>query len=274
MKMALSDRTTAVLSSLRCNLSLSKSLEDLLEDYRTAHPFPYLVLDKIFPSERLDALLNELPPPSSPKWVNERHDRMIKSNLRSAVDLSDEAFRFAATLHSASFLYFLSEITGIEALLPDPYLSGAGYHVIPPGGKFDVHADRNTDHFSGLERRLAMLVYLNKSWDPQYGGQLELWNQDGTQREEVIEPIFNRTVIFEIGDKNFHAVSPVTERSGRKRISFAVYYHTVGRNVAPHSSLFAPEIYQGKGLRVRRAVREVLPPIIFRALKGLRSRTY
>ena len=122
MKMALSDRTTAVLSSLRCNLSLPKSLEDLLEDYRTAHPFPYLVLDNIFPSERLDALLNELPPPSSPKWVNERHDRMIKSNLRSAVDLSDEAFRFAATLHSASFLYFLSEITGIEALLPDPYL--------------------------------------------------------------------------------------------------------------------------------------------------------
>jgi 2OG-Fe(II) oxygenase superfamily len=274
MKMALSDRTTAVLSSLRCNLSLSKSLEDLLEDYRTAHPFPYLVLDNIFPSERLDALLNELPPPSSPKWVNERHDRMIKSNLRSAVDLSDEAFRFAATLHSASFLYFLSEITGIEALLPDPYLSGAGYHVIPPGGKFDVHADRNTDHFSGLERRLAMLVYLNKSWDPQYGGQLELWNHDGTQQEKVIEPIFNRTVIFEIGDKNFHAVRPVTERSGRKRISFAVYYHTVGRNVAPHSSLFAPEIYQGKGLRMRRAMREVLPPIIFRALKGLRSRTY
>lgn len=271
MKIALSDRTAAVLSSLRCNLFLTKSLEELLDSYRTAHPFPYLVLDDLFPSERLDALLTELPPPSSPKWVNERHNRMIKSNLRSAVDLSDEAFRFASTLHSASFLYFLSEITGIEALLPDPYLSGAGYHVIPPGGKFDVHADRNTDHFSGLERRLAMLIYLNKAWDPQFGGQLELWNQDGSQREKVIEPVFNRTVIFEIGDKNFHAVRPVTEQSGRKRISFAVYYHTVGKNIIFHNSLFAPEIYQGKGQRVRRAVREVLPPILFRALKGLTS---
>ena len=271
MKVALSDRTAAVLSSLRCNLFLTKSLEELLDSYRTAHPFPYLVLDDLFPSERLDALLTELPPPSSPKWVNERHNRMIKSNLRSAVDLSDEAFRFASTLHSASFLYFLSEITGIEALLPDPYLSGAGYHVIPPGGKFDVHADRNTDHFSGLERRLAMLIYLNKAWDPQFGGQLELWNQDGSQREKVIEPVFNRTVIFEIGDKNFHAVQPVTERSGRKRISFAVYYHTVGKKIAFHSTLFAPEIYQGKGQRVRGAIREVLPPILFRALKGLTS---
>jgi hypothetical protein len=270
--MAKTDRTSAVLSSLRCNLSLAKSPEELLDDYQTAHPFPHLVLDELFPPETLNSLLEELPPASSSKWVNERHDRMIKSNLRSAVDLSEQAFQFAATIHSASFLYFLSEITGIKALLPDPYLSGAGYHVIPPGGKFDVHADRNTDHFSGLERRLAMLVYLNKSWDPQYGGQLELWNQDGTQREKVIDPIFNRTAIFEIGDRNFHAVRPVTERSGRQRISFAVYYHTVGRNIASHNSLFAPEIYQGKRQRARQMARDILPPVLFRALRGLKGK--
>jgi 2-oxoglutarate-Fe(II)-dependent oxygenase superfamily protein len=270
-KMTKTDRTTAVLSSLRCNVSLTKSLDELLEDYRTAQPFPHVVLDNLFSSDTLDSLLEELPPASSPKWVNERHDRMIKSNLRSAVDLSDQSFLFAATLHSASFLYFISEITGIQALLPDPYLSGAGYHVIPSGGKFDVHADRNMDHFSGLERRLAMLVYLNKAWEPQFGGQLELWNQDATRCEKVIEPIFNRTVIFEIADKNFHAVQPVNDRSGRKRISFAVYYHTVGRNVAFHSSLFAPEIYQGKGQHIRQAARELLPPVLFRGLKRLKS---
>jgi hypothetical protein len=270
-KMTKTDRTTAVLSSLRCNVSLTKSLDELLEDYRTAQPFPHVVLDNLFSSDTLDSLLEELPPASSPKWVNERHDRMIKSNLRSAVDLSDQSFLFAATLHSASFLYFISEITGIQALLPDPYLSGAGYHVIPSGGKFDVHADRNMDHFSGLERRLAMLVYLNKAWEPQFGGQLELWNQDATRCEKVIEPIFNRTVIFEIADKNFHAVQPVNDRSGRKRISFAVYYHTVGKNVAFHSSLFAPEIYQGKGQHIRQAARELLPPVLFRGLKRLKS---
>ena len=272
--MAKPDRTTTVLTSLRCDLSLTKSLEALLNDYQTARPFPHLVLDELFPLETINSLLEELPPPSSSSWVNERHDNMIKSTLRSAVDLSERAFQFAATIHSASFLYFLSEITGIKALLPDPYLSGAGYHVIPAGGKFDVHADRNTDHFSGLERRLAMLVYLNKSWDPQYGGQLELWNQDGTQREKVIEPNFGRTVIFEIGDQNFHAVRPVTEQSGRKRISFAVYYHTVGRNVVSHNSLFSPEIYQGKGRRVHQMTRDLLPPALFRSLKVLKKKMH
>lgn len=270
-KMTKPDRTTAVLSSLRCNVSLAKSLDELLEDYRTAQPFPHLILDGLFQTDTLNSLLEDLPPSSSPKWVNERHDQMIKSNLRSAVDLSEHSFLFAATLHSASFLYFLSEITGIQALLPDPYLSGAGYHVIPPGGKFDVHADRNMDHFSGLERRLAMLVYLNKSWDPQFGGQLELWNQNGTHCEKVIQPIFNRTVIFEIADKNFHAVRPVTHQSGRRRISFAVYYHTVGRDVAFHSSLFAPQVYQGKGRHIRRVARDLLPPLLFRGLKRLKS---
>lgn len=269
--MAKADRTTAVLSSVRCKLSINKSIEGLLQEYNSARPFPHLVLDNLFPSDVLDSLLNELPPVASPKWVNERHDRMIKSNLRSAVDLGDEANKFASMLHSAGFLYFLSEITGVHALLPDPYLSGAGYHVIPEGGKFDVHADRNTDHFSGLERRLAMLVYLNKSWNPDYGGQFELWNENGTQREKVVQPDFNRTMIFEIADKNFHAVRPVTGSHGRKRISFAVYYHTVGKNVAQHNSLFAPELYQLKGHRARQVARDTLPPFLFRALKGLKS---
>jgi len=266
------NRTTEVLSLIRCKLAVNNEVEDLLNDYRTAKPYPHLVLDNLFPSELLDSLLNELPPLSSEKWVHERHDHLVKSNLRSAADLSEQSFHFASTLHSAAFLYFLAEITGIRALLPDPYLSGAGYHVVPEGGKFDVHADRNTDQNSGLERRLAMLIYLNKAWEPDYGGQLELWNQDGTRCEKVIEPIFNRTVLFEIGDKNFHGVRPVVGGQGFSRRSFAVYFHTVGKGLVSHGSIYAPSIYQTKGPLVRRMVRESLPPFLLRALKkGLKT---
>lgn len=271
--MAKSTRTAEVLSFLRMPLSIDKSVEELLSDYRSAKPFSYHVLDNLFPSEMLDSLIDELPPLSSEKWVHERHETLVKSNLRSATDLGEKAFQFASVLHSAGFLYFLTSITGIKALLPDPYLTGAGYHVVPEGGKFDVHADRNTDHNSGLERRLAMLVYLNKSWKPDYGGQLELWNQDGSQCEKVIEPLFNRTVIFEIGDKNFHAVRPVTKGMNFKRQSFAIYFHTVGKNLVMHNSLYAPKIFQDKEPLVRRVVRDAIPPILLRTLKSLRKPT-
>lgn len=270
--MSSGNRTATVLSYVRCPLSLDANVEELLERYKTAAPFPYLVLDNLFPSEVLDALLAELPPLTSEKWVHDRQDETVKSNLRSAVDLGDRGHEFASMLHSAGFLYFLSEITGIRPLLGDPYLTGGGYHVVPEGGKFDIHADRNTDHFSGLERRLAMLTYLNKEWKPEYGGQLELWNQDATKCEQVVEPMFNRTAIFQIGDKNFHGVRPVVGK-GRMRRSFAAYFHSVGRGIRLHNSLYAPQIYRDKTGLAKVLVREALPPFLYRALKNVKPKT-
>ena len=108
----------------------------------------------------------------------------------------------------------------------------------------------------GLQRRLAMLVYLNKAWQPEFGGQLELWNQDGTRCEKVIEPIFNRTVIFEIADSNFHAVRPVASGSGAARKAFAAYFHTVDGSIVPHNSVYAPSIYQDRERSYSTALRE------------------
>ena len=197
---------------------------------------------------------------------------MIKSNLRSAVDLEDHGYTFASVLHSAAFLYFMTEITGIKALLPDPYLGGAGYHLMQEGGKFEVHADRNTDFHCGLQRRLAMLVYLNKAWQPEFGGQLELWNRDGTRCEKVIEPIFNRTVIFEIADTNFHAVRPVAAGSGAARKAFVAYFHTVDGKILPHNSVYAPAIFRDWDGVIHRVARATLPPFIWEALKGIQRR--
>jgi hypothetical protein len=269
--MRTNDRTAEVLSFLRCKLSPTRSVNELLDDYRLAKPFPHLVLDDLFPAEALEALLEELPPVSSEKWVHQLDELMFKSNLRSAVDLEEAGYAFSSMLHSAAFLYFLTEITGIEALLPDPYLGGAGYHVMHEGGKFEVHADRNTDYHCGLQRRLAMLVYLNKAWQPEFGGQLELWNQDGSRCEKVIEPIFNRTVIFEIADTNFHAVRPVASGAGATRKSFAAYFHTVDGTIVPHSSVYAPSIYQNREGVLNRVARASLPPFIWGALRKLKK---
>jgi hypothetical protein len=259
----------ATLLSDKVNLPVSTS--ELLASYKNADPFPHLVFDNLFRPETLDQLLNELPPMTDEKWVHERQERLVKSNLRSAVDLGPEAYQFASFVHSASFLYLLSEMTGIWGLLPDPYLGGAGYHVVPRGGLFDVHADRNVDQVTGLHRRLAMLTYLNHSWKPEYGGQLELWDTAGTQCQRVVEPDFNRTVIFEVGDKNFHAVRPVTTDE-RSRMSFAVYYHTVGdKGLQPHNSIYAPTFYQKKESMGRRLLKELTPPILLRKAKSLKS---
>ena len=259
-----------IASMLTDRVNLPAPTSEMHQRYKNAVPFPHLVIDNLFPTETLEDMLEELPPLTDDKWVHDRNAQSVKSNFRSAVDLGPRGYQFAAFLNSAGFLYLLSEMTGIWGLLGDPYLGGAGYHVVPAGGKFEIHADRNTDMNTGLFRRLAMLTYLNHDWDPALGGQLELYNDDATKCEKVVEPIFNRTLIMEIGDKNFHAVRPVLSDT-RSRMSFATYYHTVGeKDFKAHSSIYAPTFYQQKEPLGRRLVKDLLPPIMLRALKSVK----
>src|SRR5215475_892626 len=254
-------RTTNILSVVRCKLSLDYSIDELSESYRSALPYPHLILDGLFPTSTLKSMIEELPPLTSEKWFYESNERMSKYFFRSAVDLGDSAFQFISMVHSAGFLRFLSEITGVEALLPDPYLTGAGYQVYPSGGTFDVHADRNMDFYCGLERRLVMLIYLNRDWKESFGGQLELWDKDGTRCEKVIEPMFNRTVMFEIGDKNFHGVRPIVGRDVF-RSSMILYFHTANHNLVPHESIFTPTQHRNKKGVIKRIGKEITPPFI------------
>jgi Rps23 Pro-64 3,4-dihydroxylase Tpa1-like proline 4-hydroxylase len=265
-----------IMSLLSDKITVPESLDKLSSVFKTAKPFPHIVIDNMFPDKRLDQLVTEIPSMTDDHWVHESNDQLEKYNLRSAIELGDSGFQLTAFLHSASFLYFLSELTGIWELLPDPYLQGSGYHLIPRGGKFDVHADRNTAYETGLTRRLSLIIYLNKDWKPEYGGQFELWNKDATRREGVVEPLFNRTVIFEIADVNFHGVpNLVACPKGRSRNSFVVYYHTVGvngrRDAPPHTSIYAPSFYQN-GSALRKMVRDVTPPIVLRTLRRVRDR--
>jgi hypothetical protein len=268
--------TAGIASYLSDTITLPDSVENLAARYKNAKPFPHILLDNIFPDAMLDSLINEQPSMDRDKWVHEDNEHLQQFNLRSAVDLGKTGYQLSSFLNSAKFLYFLSELTGIWNLLPDPYLQGAGYHVIPHGGSFDVHADRNTAYETGLMRRLSLIIYLNKNWKHEYGGQLELWNTDASKCEAVVEPEFNRTIVFEITDTNFHGVpSPIAAPEGRTRNGFVVYYHTAvvgsATELNPHTSIYAPSFYRKEKVSLKSVVRDCIPPIVMRRLKKMRG---
>jgi hypothetical protein len=267
-------RTDGVLTDATALTALVKSLRS---NYRSAKPYPYLILDDLFSEDLLDSVVQEMPLPGEANWVRHDDDHIQQFNSRAAVDLGQASSRLVAFLHSARFLFFLSQVTGIWELLPDPYLQGGGYHVIPRGGKFDVHVDRNMAYSIGLVRRLSLLIYLNKDWKHDYGGQLELWSKDGKRREVSIEPTFNRTAIFEITDENYHGVPAVVRcPAGRSRNCFVVYYHTValpGNNaVTAHTSIYAPSRYRQRGSRVLQLMKDLTPPLALRVFRKVRPR--
>ena len=256
-------------------IHLSSSVKWLRSAYRSAKPFPHLVLKDFFSENLLDRVVQELPALGGATWIRHDDDNMRQFNLRSALDLGEAGSQLVAFLHSARFLYFLSEITGIWELLPDPYLQGAGYHLIPRGGRFDVHVDRNMAYATGLVRRLSLLIYLNKDWKHEYGGQLELWSKDGKRSEVAIEPTFNHMAIFEITDENYHGVPSVVKcPKGRSRNCFVAYYHTVGfpgvKEVIPHTSIYAPSLYAQRKSKFRQLAKDLIPPLLRRGIRKLR----
>ena len=253
------------------DICLVESTASLATTYKDAKPFPHIILKDFFPQDRLEQLVREIGSIGEDGWVIHNDPKLSKSNLRSPVDLAESGKSHVALLHSAEFLYLISEITGIWGLVPDPYLAGSGYHVLEQGGLFDVHADRNVDHNTGLTRRIAMITYLNRDWRPEYGGQLELWSTDASRCERVVEPHFNTTILFEVGDHNFHAVRPVQPPKGVTRKSFACYFHTVGdaQGIAstPHHSVYAPSVYQRHYNLKTIASEFIMPPGIVKLLR-------
>lgn len=224
-------------------MRLNADPTQLRQQYTSARPFPHIVLDNLFPEETLDAVLAEFPRPGEIDWVtfDNPTEKKLGYSYKSPVGKTLRDFLFE--MNSAPVLQFLEALTGIEGLIPDPYYGGAGPHQIERGGFLKVHTDFNWHPLLKLDRRLNLLVYLNKDWREEYGGHLELWDRDVARCEQRILPVYNRTVVFSTTDFSFHGhPSPLSCPEGRTRKSVSFYYYTNGRpdeeRSAPHDTVF------------------------------------
>jgi hypothetical protein len=255
-------------------IRLPADIDAVRTAYASASPFPHVVLDDLFQEPSLDRLLSEIAEMKRDQWTNvDRDPRERTVRMRSAAEMGAAGEHLLGIVHSAAFLYFLSEITGVGQLLPDPYLQGGGFALMRRGDYFDVHADRNVAYDTGLTRRLAMIIFLNKSWKNEYNGRLELWSADAKRCEVCIDPVFNKTVLFEVAYPNFHGVPvPLACPADRIRQSFIVYYHTAGvdsKTARPHTTIFAPHYYGASRSTVRSIVRQVTPPVLLRLARKI-----
>jgi hypothetical protein len=216
----------------------------LRERYVNARPFPHIVLDGLFPDGILEEVLAAFPKPDEIEWRRFDNETEKKLGYWHESALRPELQLFLYEMNSAPMLQFLQALTGIEeGLVSDPYYGGAGPHQILPGGFLKVHVDFNWHPLLKLDRRLNMLVYLNKDWKEEYGGHLELWNRDVTRCEAKILPVFNRTVVFSTTDFSYHGhPQPLACPEGRSRKSVSFYYYSNGRpdeeRSAPHDTVF------------------------------------
>ena len=217
----------------RCFLD-STQLQNLAgslgERYRSAEPFPHVVIDDLFPEDILKVILSEFPKPGEIEW-NEFANREERKLASTAESQMGEATRFFLyQLNSSTFISFLETLTGIGGLIPDPHFWGGGLHQIKSGGYLKIHADFNRHEKLRLDRRLNLLLYLNEDWKEEYAGHLELWRRDMSRCETRVLPVFNRCVIFNITDYSYHGhPEPLACPPNQTRKSLALYYYSNGR---------------------------------------------
>ena len=147
-----------------------------------------------------------------------------------------------------------------------------------------IHADFNKHRKSGLDRRLNVLVYLNKDWKDEYGGHFELWNREMTKCVKKVPPHFNTMAIFTTDDFSYHGLpNPLTCPPDRSRKSMALYYYSNGRpdyeinhGLEDHTTLFKERVGASEDVKMKvfnkkealkDFVKDLIPPIITKVLK-------
>ena len=269
--------STAQTMTIDAFLPLARMTDDAVLEaskiYQSAKPFPHIVFDNFFDPALLDQILAEFPASDKIKW--QRFDNAQEIKLASSAEESFGPMTrlFLYHLNCITFLNFIGQVTGIDNLLPDPCFDGGGLHQIQRGGKLGIHVDYNKHRRYGLDRRLNLICYLNKDWQEDYGGHIELWDRDMKNCEAKVLPVFNRVLVFGTSSYTYHGhPNPLNCPDDRSRKSLALYYFSNGRpaeeTTGEHSTLFQARSEQDfqptVPQRLRALAHDILPPLITR----------
>lgn len=206
-----------------------ESLDNQIENFKSAKPFPHLILDNFIDEAIADQLSSEFPNIEDKSLFTYSNPLEKKSALNDWNKFPGTTYKFFEFLCSEKIVNRLSEILGIR-LYPDFGLHGGGWHMHPDGGKLNPHLDYSIHPKLGLQRKINLIIYLSKDWQPDYGGHFGLWSNDfetnqPLKLEKEVEIKFNRAVIFDTTQMSWHGLSRRVLTKGNKiRKSIAVYY--------------------------------------------------
>ena len=193
-------------------------------------PFKHLVIDNFFTEEFADVCLSNFPKLDHASWEH-ANDMDIEVKYRttwqSEFDIPDGILDAIKILNSSIILKAMGDRFSIPKLIPDAYFTGGGLNVTMPGGLLDVHVDGNYHDAMGLNRRLNAIIYLNKGWQSDWGGEFGAYDNKGEVCLKKVAPLFNRLVIFDSHDFSYHGLpDPITFPTGQSRKSIILYYYT------------------------------------------------
>jgi hypothetical protein len=221
---------------------LEGDVEQLRATYRSARPYPHIVIDDFLEPDAVKAAISEFPPLDPEQWTNYLHVNERKFSNTDPGTWGPTLRQILEELNSPRFVRFMGDLLDVDGLIPDPSLEGGGLHQSTRGGFLNIHADFTVHpHNRKWQRRANLLLYLNEDWKPEYGGDLELWSADMKECVEKVSPISNRVLIFTTDGTSYHGhPEPMRCPEGMARRSMALYYFSVEEDPVVRSTEYRP----------------------------------
>jgi Rps23 Pro-64 3,4-dihydroxylase Tpa1-like proline 4-hydroxylase len=259
---------------------MQKNVAEWNRQYNNNQPYPHIGIDDFFDDRIIRDIVAHYPGEYDASWNRTYLDAGSYEEQKLSLDRQEDfpAYiqQFVGALNSRPFVAFLEQLSGIDGLIPDPYLTGGGLHMIPRGGRLAMHVDFNVHRKLRLDRRLNLLVYLNYDWKEEWGGALELWDKEVKIKHKSYLPIANRIVLFSTTDTSFHGhPDPLTSPKGKYRRSIALYYYTNGRpeeeRSTDHTTIWKMRPNEVRRRSIKDTMKPFIPPIVWqlpRLFKG------
>lgn len=209
-------------------------------DYSHGTPVPWLAFDDFLPEDLLQGIQEEIETIPAHLWSKfTRNGSFMRecNNLKFSPRIRD----LVLNLNSREFLNWLENITGLKKLIPDPHLIGAGLMRCGPGDSLKLHTDFNWNEQLGLNRCLSMILYIGRTWQPEWGGGLEFWDFERKNRLHTIEPKPNRLLIWNYDEKLVHGhPKPIACPEDISRDGLRLFYFNSNATPTspPHRSLY------------------------------------
>lgn len=149
-----------------------------------------------------------------------------RKNIREHKYIAYQMNKYNALLEEVIYAFqddkvvqLISEICGIESLIPDENLYAGGLSLMKKDNYLSPHLDNSHDKDKHLWRVLNLLFYVTPNWQLENGGNLELWNNGLKNKPIVVESKFNRLVVMATHDKSWHSVNKVLVNDIRRCVS-------------------------------------------------------
>jgi Rps23 Pro-64 3,4-dihydroxylase Tpa1-like proline 4-hydroxylase len=190
-------------------------------------PYKIWIIDDFLDESVAEKINAEWPPNEDTHWFRGRQEIEGKKNIlehgmlaiSTLENMPSYISEVVSYFHSDAFTELLKKYTGFTNLLSDTTMRWSGLRVMLPNSYQLIHSDARKNPFTGKNKKVTALYYLNKDYIAEDGGCLEIWNDSITECVHRIEPAYNRMVIFENSNTSYHGVPEV--RKERRAITFS-----------------------------------------------------